>query len=678
MALSNLMIWRPTPSSTPAGGFSSPTGTNLCLLRIVAGLIVVFITSSGWAQSELPPANTAEQGKTSSQAVVAESLLPGNTGASEAADVPTITQPTFEVSRFEIRFDTPIEGVDPTDLLTAAGVFSPVNNVFTAPQKAAGTTEIVLASFNDDRVRTFDATGLKIVIDTLLAHLNDEIGLIGVVIVPDPEDITPDLRDLRDGRTLLRITIYTAQVSRVRTMGSGRRVPVDEREDHPNHDRIRFGSPLQPGAEPGEGDPLWRDQLDNYLFGLNRHPGRRVDAAISSGLTPGSVTLDYLIAESKSWYVYFQFANTGTETTGEIRDRFGFTHNQFTGADDIFSIDYVTASFDDSHAISLSYERPLSNRMRARVFAKYSEYTAADVGFVNQNFNGDDFSVGGDLIYNVAQFGDLFIDVVVGAQYMETRTENATTMLEGQEEFFLGRVGIESDHLTDISQTNAYVNVIWNFNSGDTVELINLGRFDPDEDFVVLTFGVTHSFYLEPILNYDAWADITDPDTSTLAHEVVFGLRGQSSLGNRLIPTFESTAGGFYTVRGYDESAVTGDNTLIATAEYRYHLARGLALREPDDQPRLFGQPFRAAPETVYGYADWDLVTKIFFDAARVTNSDRASFEIDETLLGTGVGFELNIKNNIRFRGDWGIALEDAGAVDAGDSRFHFILTLLY
>ncbi|XAL98978.1 hypothetical protein OT109_15505 [Phycisphaeraceae bacterium D3-23] len=666
-----------------------------CILVVAFCLAALFAAMSGWAQPALAQAKIAQDDDEAQDAGVDDGEAVDETDASADADttaesddagdaadvpaVPTITEPTFEVSRFDLVMNTSVEGVEPADLLAATASFSPVNDVFTAPQPAAGRTQVALADFNDERVRTFDATGLQVVMATLLAYLNDEVGLIGVVVAPHPEDIAPDLADLRDGRTELRIMIYTAQVGRVRTMGSGDRVPDDERENHPSHDRVRLNSPLQSGAEPGTGDPLWRGRLDDYLFQLNRHPGRRVDAAISSGLTPGTVTLDYLIAESKPWYIYAQLSNTGTESTDELRERFGFTHNQLTGNDDIFAIDYVTANFDETHAVSVSYERPLNDRLRARVFARYSEYTAADVGFAGTSFNGDDIAIGGDLILNIAQFDELFIDLVGGVQYMETRTENDTTMTEGEEDFFLGHVGLEAERLTDISQTNAYVDVLWNFNRGDMMEMTDLGRFDPDERFVVLTFGVTHSFYLEPLLNYDAWADISDPDTSTLAHEVVLGLRGQTSLGNRLIPTFESTAGGLYTVRGYDESAVVGDNALIATAEYRYHVARGLALRDDtDDLPRVFGQPFRTRPETVYGSADWDLVLKAFFDAARVTNSDRATFESNETLLGTGIGFELSIRNNIRFRGDWGIALEDAGRVDAGDNRFHFILTILY
>ena len=57
------------------------------------------------------------------------------------------------------------------------------------------------------------------------------------------------------------------------------------------------------------------------------------------------VELQYLINESRPWRVFGQVSNTGTEQTDEWREHFGFVHHQFTGNDDVLSIDYMTAGF---------------------------------------------------------------------------------------------------------------------------------------------------------------------------------------------------------------------------------------------------------------------------------------------------------------------------------------------
>ena len=65
----------------------------------------------------------------------------------------------------------------------------------------------------------------------------------------------------------------------LRSVAFGDRMPEDWRVNHKAHRRIRDNSPLQPADRGIEGstDLLRRDLLEDYLFRLNRHPGRRVD-----------------------------------------------------------------------------------------------------------------------------------------------------------------------------------------------------------------------------------------------------------------------------------------------------------------------------------------------------------------------------------------------------------------
>ena len=87
----------------------------------------------------------------------------------------------------------------------------------------------------------------------------------------------------------------------------------------------------------------------------------------------------------------------------------------------------------------------------------------------------------------------------------------------------------------------------------------------------------------------------------------------------------------------------------------------------------FFGDPFRASPQHVYGRPDWDLLLCAFIDAGMTMQSHRTFFETDDTLIGTGVGFEILYKQNIRFRLDWGFPLKDlpAAGVEVGDERIY-------
>jgi hemolysin activation/secretion protein len=118
----------------------------------------------------------------------------------------------------------------------------------------------------------------------------------------------------------------------------------------------------------------------------------------------------------------------------------------------------------------------------------------------------------------------------------------------------------------------------------------------------------------------------------------------------------------------------------MATAEYRFHVPRIFAIQaDPTKTPFLWDKSFRAAPQHPYGRPDWDLILRGFVDVAEVVNSARQPFEKDATLVGTGVGMELQYKQNFNVRVDWGAALTDLpDEVRAGSNRFHISSTILY
>ena len=69
-----------------------------------------------------------------------------------------------------------------------------------------------------------------------------------------------------------------------------------------------------------------------------------------------------------------------------------------------------------------------------------------------------------------------------------------------------------------------------------------------------------------------------------------------------------------------------------------------------------------------------------FFDVGRTYISRRLPFETEGILMGAGVGVELQLKQNLDFRVDWGVALRDVPSrgVEAGSSRVYFVLSLAF
>jgi hypothetical protein len=610
--------------------------------------------------------------------------------------------PAFEVVGFDLRYPVPHPSLPPiADLLAVRTLLSiREDGVYVAPRPGTGLEAVPLALADlaapGRARRQFAVSAINAIGASIVEELNRR-GLIGVLVLPDPAQIDPETLQDRRPPEVRRMTldVWTRTVGEVRTLGDGPRWigeprwwagrRLDDRINHPAHRLIRENSPLQPaaavaGADPG--DLLRADEIENYLFRLNRHPGRRVEAAIGAGERPGEITLDYIVAENKPWTAYFQLSNTGTEQTNEWRQRFGFIHHQLSNRDDILSIDYITAGFSDAHAVLASYSVPVwgLQTLRARAYGSWSDWTASDVGFVDEEFEGQSWSLGGELIANVLQVRRSFVDVFAGARFQNVRVRNVPVDIEGDADFFIPYIGARFERETFSARTDAEIRFETNLPGvagTDSAEIQRLGRLNVDRDWTVLRWRAGHSFFLEPLLLGARWFDPSTPaGRTTLAHEIALSARGQHAFGNRLIPQEQETIGGFFSVRGYPESILAGDNVYIASAEYRLHIPRLLHPREPG---RLIGeQPFRWAREQQYGLPDWDFIIRGFFDIGRATQSDAAAFEIEETLMGAGIGAELQVWRNLNLRLDWGFALEEVRDVDSGDNRLHFIGTLLF
>lgn len=514
-----------------------------------------------------------------------------------------------------------------------------------------------------------------------------QAGLVGVYVAPDPgqfgveQGVVVDRR--APGDTSLRLLVTTGTVTKMRTVALGERIEPEKTIDNPLHARIIEQSPVRPSpdATPTEASLLRGDRVGDYVYRLNRQPGRRVDISVSApGDSPGAVTLDYLVTENRPWLFFAQASNTGSASTDAVREQFGFIHNQLTNSDDVLSLTYQTANFSAVHALNASYERPVgsSQRWRWRVYAGWYRYLASDVGVQDASFRGEGYDAGAELIWNFLQHHDWFVDAIAGLRYDHVRVSNELAGVSGGDGFFTPEAALRLFRERDDTRTDARLGVRWNLPgiAGTDGNLDALGRLGADDSFGVLRFEGTHSLYLDPLFSPETY------HVSSLAHELLFSLRAQHSLGTRLIPNEQVTAGGLYTVRGYPESIVAGDNGVIATAEYRFHLPR--SFRPKAEPGTVFGQPFRWQPQYVFGPTDWDLVLKGFVDVARVTQADRQSYEADSTLVGAGVGAEFAFTRRFNIRTDLGFALRELRdgsgeqTVDAGHTELQFVLTVIY
>lgn len=607
-------------------------------------------------------------------------LIPAGPARAQNGGEDAAASQSYPISRFELRYVREHPQLPPIDELTHVPVTLGVapDGTLVAPDVGESTVRRTLAELSGDEVRQYSPDALQRVFQAISDALMRR-GYMGVYVAPDPIQITEGGADERPaGETSLRIMVVVGVVDDMRTLARRERIPDGERVDNPLHERLKTESPVLPG------DLLQREPLDDYAFLLSRHPGRRVDVALSPSPELGGVTLDYIVTEVKPWLAYFQLSNTGTDNTGKWREQFGFRHYQLTNNDDILAVDYATSCFDDYNAVNVEYDSRLgdSNRWRWRIFGDWMEYSASDVGLFSDTFEGEAFRAGGELRYNFYQSGPFFADVGAGLRFEHQRVEDTLPgSVPGEEDFWIPYLLLKAERVTETSAFFASVKAEWqgeDWNDISETHMATLGRPDVEDSWVRLLWDVSQSVYMEWLLDPEGWRDVSTPETSTLAHELYFRTAGQTTFGDRVIPQHEMAVGGLYTVRGYEQAVVAGDDVYLGTAEYRFHVPKAFGL---ESEPRqLFGQPFRFAPQQVYGPTDWDVIFRGFVDAACVRREEGDAIAEDgDTLIGAGAGVELRYRRNVTVRLDWGVALKEIeNRVSDGSHQLHFVVTLLY
>lgn len=611
--------------------------------------------------------------------------------------------PNLPVSSFKLRYGSELEGLPSISALSEVAVpLARSGNVLTeAGTPGADSTTISLGQ-ELPADTNFTPEGLRAVFSAIVRDLNSK-GLFGVYVIPAREDLdVMSGQDLRAPENrVLNLVVWVSEIDTVRTVAKGDRISGDP-IDHPKHQRIAQNSPLKARAEGKSGSLFEKLKLDDYLRRLNRQPGRRVDAALSSAEKPGGVVLDYLVNESRPWFIYGQISNTGTAATNELRERIGVVHNQLLNRDDIASLDFITSNLDEANAVFGSYSFPVifPDKLRVRGYGSWGDFAAVTPSFGGppEEFSGSSWLGGLELTASPWAFRNVAIDFTVGIAMQNVEVDNRTLLLRGEADVVTPYFAARFERESEIYSFNGSIGYETNIEDTPTTELVRLGRLDTNSSYDLIKAEFAGSMFLEPLLKR----------TGTLAHELAINIRGQYALGDdRLIPQKEMAIGGMFSVRGYPESVVAGDRAFFASVEYRFHYPRSLrpaSVKEDpvagaaprEDRNQLFGRPFTYRPPRPYARPDWDLIFRAFVDAGATQINDGTlpprPEDRDHSLLGAGVGFELQLFRNFNLRADAGWALSEVKTgldtvnsyipgfndVSAGSLRGHFLLTVVW
>ena len=108
---------------------------------------------------------------------------------------------------------------------------------------------------------------------------------------------------------------------------------------------------------------------------------------------------------------------------------------------------------------------------------------------------------------------------------------------------------------------------------------------------------------------------------------------------NNLVSIEKFTLGGAFSVRGYSQNALLGDNGFFVSTEIRHNLA---TIKNSE--------------------VTFELIP--FIDVGKVWNTQKSLPQpVNNTLLSVGIGFRASVSDNLTARIDWGIPLVELESV---------------
>lgn len=470
----------------------------------------------------------------------------------------------------------------------------------------------------------------RMVKDVIVAYRDGDRPVVDVLL---PE------QDITSG--VVQLVVIESKLARVRVEG----VDADTEEFIRSQMRMKKGEVIRSSE-------VLRD-----LSWVNRSPYRKVDMVYAPGYEFGTTDVILKSYQSRTNWFYTGYEDSGTDFLGEDRIIFGFNFGDVFGPNRTLSYQF-TADLDFEHvrANSLVYTQGLPWRHWVTVLASYVDIESAPIPVGGGNF----LNSGGDNVQLSMRYGiplegkanrqremDFgfdwksngnnleFVDVNnAGAlQLNNTRVEIFQFSL-GYKETIQGKRGVTQFDIRGVYSPG-------DFNSQNSDFTFSQARALSSSDYFYAIGGIEHQRRLR-----DDWS-------------ARFKFQGQVANAN-LQASEQIGAGGYDTVRGFDQRVARGDHGFWTTFE----------LYTPE---LSFGRIF-----------DWENETDSlrflgFFDAANFGNTDLLVGEPSSLQIGSvGAGLRWNYSDWFKFRLDYGYPVFSENVIADESGRFHIGATATF
>mgnify|MGYP000417128724 CR=1 FL=1 len=443
-------------------------------------------------------------------------------------------------------------------------------------------------------------------------------------------------------------------------------------------------------------------------WGSKRRKSRYVAICITFILTPSlsagdSISSEYAFLDSMvigddisapveplsvdEWQFSIEHNNTG-DTDESSRLFFSLSKYQLLAMDDSFALGIETNAFDDQHAINWAYDSTSVGEAFSAlwIIQLTGSYNVNHLEDESTSESVTDLSWDSG-VYVSSYWADenIMLDKSwslqwgIGARWQVIDIGAEQFFEEGsRSQFLLPGLNVRWLQTAYSSQSEGYFAFERNMGGAAKTEnvllhgavcvgfftvekdgciesLDGVSDLDIGEDFQLLTVWFQHGVGLGS-QGYDA-----------SRQRVVMNVRGQYSFGERLLPHFQYSLGGLYSIRGYEEQLVAGDDALEMTLEYRYSPIALTWMQGIDGWLIVF-----------YDWGKWQTnpqsltISTVDLSAQRWVERNGDNGIIRSWGAGVELSFWKQSPYNAHLYLAWGKALEDDGIeVNAGESRLH-------
>jgi len=448
-------------------------------------------------------------------------------------------------------------------------------------------------------------------------------------------DVLLPEQDITSG--VVQLVVIESELARIRVEG----VDTDTEEFIRSQMRIKKGEVIRAS-----------DVLQDLSW-VNRSPYRKVDMVYAPGYEFGTTDIILKSYATRSNWFYTGYEDSGTDFLGQDRIIMGFNFGDLLG--ETRSISYqFTSDLDFEHVAgnSLVYTQALPWRHWFTVLASYVDINSDPIPIGGGQFldsDGSNVQLSGR--YGIPLEGkanrqremDFGFDWKSNGNDLEfidlanANAFNAAGVFGSTVEIFQFSLGYRETIQGNKGVTQFDIRGVYSpgdFNNHNSTKTFETARFPSDANYFYALGSIEHQRRLREDWSFRG------------------KIQGQASNEN-LQASEQLGAGGYDTVRGFDQRVIRGDHGFWGTLElYTPDLSIGRAMdwENESDSLRFLG----------------------FFDAANVGNDVLLPGEPSYSQIGSvGVGMRYTYSDWFRFRLDYGYPIMSQNVITNESGRFH-------